>query len=135
MNRFKTGRRVLFGDCDPAGIVYTPRVSHFVVEAGLEFLDHRFGGSATRQLFRAGIAPPARALSMEFLHPMRWDDLLDIEVHVARLGNTSVTLECRGTVNGITTFTATMTMAFVNTETMSSTEIPESVRAQLTEPD
>lgn len=26
-------RTILFGDCDPAGVVYTPRFSYFAVEA------------------------------------------------------------------------------------------------------
>src|SRR5262249_4643830 len=33
---FRTERSVLFGDCDPGGIVYSPRVADFVVEAALE---------------------------------------------------------------------------------------------------
>jgi acyl-CoA thioesterase FadM len=34
---FKTTRTILFGDCDPGGVIYTPRVAHFVVEATHEF--------------------------------------------------------------------------------------------------
>ena len=30
---FISKRTILFGDCDPAGIVYTPRIGYFVVEA------------------------------------------------------------------------------------------------------
>ena len=30
--------QVMFGDCDPAGIVYTPRISYFVIEAVHDFL-------------------------------------------------------------------------------------------------
>ena len=32
-------RKVLFGDCDPEGIVYTPRFSYFAVEAVHEALN------------------------------------------------------------------------------------------------
>lgn len=79
---FRTSRVILFGDCDPGGIVYTPRIAHFVVEASLDFLSHALGGPAARRLFGMGVLPPARALSTEFLHPMTWDEVIDIEVLV-----------------------------------------------------
>lgn len=53
-------RRILFGDCDPGGIMYTPRVTHFVIEASLDFLSDRLGGPAERRMFEMGVAPPAR---------------------------------------------------------------------------
>ena len=71
---FRTSRIILFGDCDPGGVIYSPRVAHFLVEAGLEFLSHALGGPAARRLFSMNILPPARALSIEFLHPMVWDE-------------------------------------------------------------
>ncbi len=37
-------RTVLFGDCDPEGIVYTPRFSYFVLEAVQEALGVWLGG-------------------------------------------------------------------------------------------
>jgi len=34
MNKeFIVHRKILFGDCDPAGVLYTPRIGYFVVEA------------------------------------------------------------------------------------------------------
>ena len=47
---FITTRTVLFGDCDPAGIVYTPRIAYFVIEAIHEFLSDRLGGEGLRLL-------------------------------------------------------------------------------------
>lgn len=37
-------RTVLFGDCDPEGIVYTPRFSYFVLEAVQEALGSGWEG-------------------------------------------------------------------------------------------
>jgi hypothetical protein len=66
---FTTGRVVLFGDCDAGGAVYTPRISDFVIEAALEFLSFALGAPAARAIMAMGVLPPARVLSIEFLHP------------------------------------------------------------------
>ena len=75
---FTTTRTILFGDCDPAGIVYTPRIAYFVIEAIHEFLSDRLGGEGLRKVFAMGILPPARALSIEFLSSMTWDEVISI---------------------------------------------------------
>ena len=81
-------RTVLFGDCDPEGFVYTPRFSYFSVEAIQDALSiwladkpkdptkksTKSGG--LRKLMDHGILPPARAFSLEFHHPVTWDDEL-----------------------------------------------------------
>ena len=67
---FKVMRRVLFGDCDPAGFIYASRIACFVVEATLEFLTARLGTPAERRILKLGILPPARDLSIEFLSPL-----------------------------------------------------------------
>jgi len=86
---FITTRTILFGDCDPAGIVYTPRIAYFVIEAIHEFLSDRLGGEGLRKVFAMGILPPARALSIEFLSPMTWDEVISIEVRSEAPGTTS----------------------------------------------
>ena len=86
---FTTTRTILFGDCDPAGIVYTPRIAYFVIEAIHEFLSDRLGGEGLRKVFAMGILPPACALSIEFLSPMTWDEVISIEVGSEAPGTTS----------------------------------------------
>ena len=70
--KFITKRTILFGDCDPAGIIFTPRVAYFVVEAVHEFLTHILGGPGIRRIFAMDVLPPARAMSIEFLFPLRF---------------------------------------------------------------
>lgn len=45
---FTIQRAVLFGDCDPGGVIYSPRVADFVVEAAMEFVSDRLGAPAAR---------------------------------------------------------------------------------------
>ncbi|NEQ46661.1 MAG: acyl-CoA thioesterase [Leptolyngbya sp. SIOISBB] len=124
-------RRVLFGDCDPGGIVYTPRVSHFVVEAGLEFLGDVLGGPAERRMFEMGIAPPARKLSLEFLKPMSWDDELEVAVHTLDVGNSSFSLSLLGTVAEVPVFTAELSLVCVSTESFKPVELPDEFKKGL----
>lgn len=78
-NAVYVSRTVLFGDCDPAGVMYTPRFSHFAMEAIFTALDEWLGAPGLRNLM-AEIAPPVRAMSFEFLKPITWDDELNIKV-------------------------------------------------------
>jgi YbgC/YbaW family acyl-CoA thioester hydrolase len=129
---FKTSRVILFGDCDPAGVIYTPRIAHFVVEAALEFLSHALEAPAARRLFAMGILPPARALSMEFLHPMVWDQRIDIEVSVKEIRDHSFSLFLEASnADAEVTFRATITQVCVSPETKRPVLLPDALRTAL----
>jgi 4-hydroxybenzoyl-CoA thioesterase len=128
---FVVRRRILFGDCDPGGIVYTPRFSHFAVEAALDFISARLGTRAERRLRELGVLPPARAFSLEFLRMVTWDDELEIGVSVAEIGNTSVTLALDGRHDGHSAFTARLTLVCVALDTRKPTALPAELRAAL----
>ncbi len=128
---FVVKRRVLFGDCDPGGILYSPRVAHFVVEASLEFFRARLGENAERQLFEQGIAPPARAFSVEFLKPMTWDDQLEIAVTIKEIRTHAIVLSFVGVVSGQKVFLSEITQVIVSTESMRPIPVPQSLRHKL----
>ena len=125
-------RTILFGDCDPGGVVYTPRVNHFVVEAGLEFLSHLLEGPAARRIFSMGVLPPARALSIEFLHPMTWDQKIDIEVSVKEIGAHSFSLLfVAHNAERTETFRASLTQVCVSPDTTRPVPLPDELRMAL----
>ena len=129
---FVTTRKILFGDCDPAGIVYTPRISYFVIEAIHEFLSHQLGGEGLRKVFDMGVMPPARALSIEFLAPMAWDDLIHVHVSSGPLGRTSFSFAVEGVgASGEACFRASMTQVCVCPESKQPVELPEALRRAL----
>jgi len=129
---FRTSRVVLFGGCDPGGVIYSPRVAHFVVEAGLAFLSHALEGPAARRLFSMNILPPARALSIEFLHPMVWDETIEIEVSAERIGEHSFTLLVSASnAEGNKTFRASTTQVTISPETRRPVPLPFELRAAL----
>jgi acyl-CoA thioesterase FadM len=129
---FITSRTILFGDCDPAGIVYTPRIAYFVIEAIHDFLTHILGAPAIREIFAMGILPPARALSIEFLAPMAWDEVINIEVRTKDLTTTSFTflVEARNSSNELT-FRSTLTQVSVSPESKRPVPLPQALREAL----
>lgn len=130
---FVTTRTVLFGDCDPAGIVYTPRIGYFVIEAIHEFLSHRLGGEGLRKVFAMGILPPARALSVEFVAPMTWDEVISIEVRSETPGTTSFGFAVEGRqATGEVTFRASMTQVCIDPESKQPIALPQALRQALT---
>lgn len=126
---FISKRTILFGDCDPAGIVYTPRIGYFVVEAVGDYLAHLLGGPGIRKIYAMGILPPARALSVEFLVPMAWDEVISIEVSNQPPGTSSFTfvLVARNVSNQIT-FRASLTQVCVDPGSKLPVALPQALR-------
>lgn len=129
---FKTSRRILFGDCDPAGVVYTPRIADYVVEACLDFQAHLLGAPAPRSVFALGILPPARNLCIDFLAPLSYDEAVDIAVNVASIGATSFTCSLVASKpDGTIAFTATFTQVCVDPATKRPVAMPQPLRSAL----
>ncbi len=129
---FTTTRTILFGDCDPAGIVYTPRIAYFVIEAIHEFLSDRLDGEGLRKVFAMGILPPARALSIEFLSPMTWDEVISIEVGSEAPCTTSFGFVVEGRqASGEVTFRASMTQVCICPESKQPIALPDALRQAL----
>lgn len=125
-------RKVLFGDCDPEGVVFTPRFSYFVVEAVHEALSVWLEGPGLRTLLGFNVLPPARAFSLEFLHPVTWDDELTIKVSVSNVGRHSFSFLVEGSVaSGVLAFVASLTQVCISPDTREVIEVPVKLRKRL----
>ena len=125
-------RKVLFGDCDPEGIVYTPRFSHFALESTHEALGQWLDGPGIKRLKDMGVLPPVRAFTLEFLHPVTWDDELYIKVSVGAVGVHSFSLIVEGNIMPHTqAFSANITYVCVSPETKRPISVPDDLRAAL----
>ncbi|MDF9616395.1 acyl-CoA thioesterase [Pseudomonas entomophila] len=125
-------RAVLFGDCDPAGVVYTPQYSFFVVEAIYSALDTWAGAPGLRNLMALDILPPVRAMSLELLSPVTWDDVLHIKVSVEKLGSSSFTFLVEGRVeDGQPAFRCSVTHVCICAATKITVDMPATLRGWL----
>jgi len=129
---FRVQRTVLFGDCDPGGIIYTPRVAYYVAEAAGAFMTSRLGTSSARLALQTGVLPPARLLHIEYLSPMTYDDQLEIEVSVEHIGERSYTLSVHARkLDRTPTFYARLVQVCVSAQTFQPVPLPDDLRARL----
>lgn len=125
-------RTVLFGDCDPEGIVYTPRFSSFALEATHEAMAIWLGAPAIRALKELGVLTPVRAFNLEFLAPVRWDDTLAMNVLVTDVGKHSFSFAVRGYLSQqCLAFSASITYVTVSSASRIKTRVPPQLRAVL----
>ena len=87
---FRTKRRVEFRDTDAAGIVHFSAFFVYMEQAEHEML-RSLGLSVAAHDDHGEIGWPRIAASCEFLNPARFEEVLDVEVRVDRLGRTSIT--------------------------------------------
>lgn len=82
---------VRFSDIDHAGIVYFARFFHFAHVALEEYFSARVGGRAYADLLdRERIGFPSVQTECRFMAPLRFGDVMDVELEIARLGTSSI---------------------------------------------
>jgi YbgC/YbaW family acyl-CoA thioester hydrolase len=107
-------RRLAWPDTDAAGVWHHSTLWRWVEEAEAELhrhlgiIGHTFGHT------------PRRHLEAEFLAPLVFDDLVDVEFTVAKVGRTSVTYEATVTRAGVPVARASMTAVLVLDETVTA---------------
>ena len=91
---FKTERRVEFRDTDAAGIVHFSVFFHYMEQAEHEFLRH-LGLSVEYQDGERTIGWPRVAAQCDYRKPIRFEQVIQIEVAVKKIGSKSVTYRHR----------------------------------------
>jgi 4-hydroxybenzoyl-CoA thioesterase/acyl-CoA thioester hydrolase len=148
MGFFETHRRVEFRDTDAAGIahfssllVYMEQAEHDLFRS-LElsvFPQHRTGDEPCQS---GPDAPPVTwprvHISMDFLGPARFEDLLTIQVEISRLGATSVSFEHKisgpsGDVAKGTSISVCCQIESETTHRLIKRSIPDSIREKLSQ--
>ncbi len=130
---FTIRRRVRFGECDPAGVVYTVRFSDYMISAMELFLAEMFGGPQAERIRVLGVGMPIKALRFVFLAALRPDDVFDMVVRVADVRRTSFDLAVTASLpDGVPAFEATITPICIPIGgERRSVEIPASFRERL----
>jgi acyl-CoA thioesterase FadM len=71
---FTVRRVVRWGECDPAGVVYTGRFSDYVLDAVLLFFNDLAGGPYHAWVESLGVDTPCKGLEFTFHHALWPDD-------------------------------------------------------------
>ena len=137
---FVVRRRVIWGECDPAGVVYTPRFADYSAAANMLFLAHVLDASGAGNLTEGkrahGIGTPCKALSCVFHTSLRPDEWFDMRVVVSHIGNSTFELTTHGTdLQGQPVFEGKNTIITIahrdETAMRRAVRVPDSVRRAL----
>lgn len=124
--RYSALARVSFSDTDAQGVVYYGRYLPYFDQARLEY--HRHLGLL--DLWHGPAQFVMRAISVEYVAPARFDDLLEVFTRTLRIGRSSVTAECAAVriPDDVLMCTARLTLVLVDTATRRPVLVPESYR-------
>jgi 4-hydroxybenzoyl-CoA thioesterase len=92
---FRSIFKIRFGDIDHAGIVYYPRFLHYFHVALEEFFPDRLGVEYPVLVNTHRIGLPTVHLETDFYRPLRYGDVIEIEVGVRAVGRSSITFGYR----------------------------------------
>lgn len=129
---FTVTRRVRWGDCDPAGVIYTPRVNYFVLEA-IEDFQLALSGSAWGELLTArDMGAPTVRTEIDYLKAPHPEQDLYISVRLERVGGSSVTYQVESLDDaGTAYFRARHVCCYVNNTSFKPVAIPVDIRELL----
>ena len=122
---------IRFGDVDHARIVYYPRFFHYFHVAFEEFFFTHLGRRYVHVIERLKLGFPAVRAEAEFKAPLRFGDVLDVEVQVARLGRTSIAFRYRGRCRRRLAVVGEVTCVCVDMRTFSPRPFPPAMRRAL----
>lgn len=131
-------RVVRWGECDPAGIAYTPRFLDYVVSTHEAFISLMLGGPIHQLKSAAGVDFPVRGVEIDFRSTLPLDAQFDMEVRVGAIRNRSFDLhviarkvEAEGKRIGPVAFVARISPVTVDRATRAAAPIPKDLKARI----
>ncbi|MBX9677993.1 MAG: acyl-CoA thioesterase [Gemmataceae bacterium] len=133
MTPFRCSRRVDFCDTDMVGIVHFANYFRYMEFAEVEFL--RSLGLSVKLLHQeVPIGFPRVSVGCDYIRPLRFDDVVDIDVAIERIGSKSISYRFAFTLAGQPIATGRSTAVccrMAEEQKMESMEIPEEIRKLL----
>lgn len=127
---FDTQLKVRFGDVDPAGIVYFPKIFDYIHEAFEDLWEEHVDVRYYHMLQERGIGYPLVHSDVDFHAPLRFGDRPIVRVTCFKLGRSSIGLRYRFILGEITCVVARMTVVCVRLESLETIDIPVDYRAK-----
>src|SRR4051794_16073751 len=119
--------RVRYGECDPQDVVFNANYFAYfdviLTEAWREAI-----GPYNEMIEEHGTDLVVAEASARFLGPARFDDLIDVEWRITRLGTTAMTTRIDLSVNGQPVVEGEMRHVFIDPETKEKKQMPEEIR-------
>jgi acyl-CoA thioesterase FadM len=120
---------VTWGDCDPAKIVYTPRLPYFALDAINAWWEHHLGGDGWYQMeLDRNVGTPFVRLEMDFKAPVTPRHTLICRVWPERLGSSSITFRVDGLQDGKLCFSTRTVSVFTVADAFKKQDVPKAFR-------
>ena len=120
--KFSAHTRVGFSDTDAQGVVYYGRYMPYFDLARVEY--HRSLGMLRSEPQDKQFV--MRAMSVEYFEPARFDDPIEVDVRISRIGTSSVTYEFAAYLEGEQlAVTATQTLVLIDLADRQPCPVPE----------
>lgn len=123
---------VRFGDCDPAGIVFYPRYFEMFNRLVEDWCAAGLGVSFREMHLERGIGLPTVHIETDFVAASELGEMLQAELLVQKLGNTSITLAIRlRGPQGEDRVRAKLVLAMMDLKKRCALPIPEELRTRI----
>jgi acyl-CoA thioester hydrolase len=126
---FRHRLRVRYGECDPQGVVFNANYLAYLDVILTEFWREAIGSYAA--MVDAGADMVVAESRILFRSPAGFDDELDFELRVARLGNTALVTRIDASVGGRLVIEGEMRHVFIDPATKAKRPMPDEIRAGL----
>lgn len=121
--------RVRFGECDPQEVVFNANWLAYFDVVMTELFRDRAGDYNT--MLAAGTDMVVAEVTLRLLGPAGFDDEIDFDVSITRLGNTAMSTHLDASVNGRPVASGDMRHVFIDPATKAKKPMPDSVRQDL----
>ncbi|MEX1024216.1 MAG: thioesterase family protein [Planctomycetota bacterium] len=127
---FLTQQKVRFGDVDPAGIVYYPKVFDLIHEAFEDLWDVHVGKRYYHLIGEERLGFPLVNSQVDFVSPMRFGDRPVVRITCFHVGRSSLGLRYVFEVDDRVCVDARMTVCCIQLDELRAVPIPDAYRAR-----
>ena len=127
---FRHRLRVRYGECDPQGVVFNANWLAFFDIVITELFRERVAGDY-KAMLAAGTDMVVAEATVRFLGPARFDDHVDFEATLTRLGTTAMSTRIEASVDGNPVASGDIRHVFIDPAAKTKKEIPTAVREGL----
>ncbi|MGX1789042.1 acyl-CoA thioesterase [Bosea sp. NPDC055332] len=131
-------RVVRWGDCDPAGVAYTPRFLDYVVSAHEAFVSLILGGPIHTMKAAAGVDFPVRGVEIDFRSRLPLDSPFEMEARLGQIRSRTFDLHviarivvAEGKRQGPIAFVARISPITIDRASKAGVPLPQALRSRL----
>jgi 4-hydroxybenzoyl-CoA thioesterase len=129
---FVVRRRVRWGECDPAGVVYTGKFTDYLLSAVMLFHEHMLGDFTEAYRKKLGIETPCKGLTLTFSRALWPNETFDMTVCVGDIRTSSYDVQVRAALpDGTPVFAGTFSPVCIPRNERRAIPIPDEMRERL----